>query len=304
MPPVTNGLTKFDALEPLTQDTQISAATALGLSPFATELALLIRATKLAERQPSQLQAQRLLVPFVRNNQPMALADAASSSYYGYAVAIDDKVALDYFTKAAEQGSVRARAELAQLLLAGRAMPRDTKAAAEFFVLAGRADSPFLEQILLGLKALNVSLDGKGPTAGDLQKAFNSSNWELSLKLAHELADLKIAKGYHVLGMLSWSGNAVPKDQAAAIDWFKKASAIGYSPATESLSYVAKTPASGTGNLVEAVVLLEIAYLQSENKQRAIYFSNKISEQAGLLDHGQWVAIKTLFADLAIPGPG
>lgn len=304
VPPVTNGLTKFDALEPLTQDTQISAATALGLSPFATETALLTRATLLAEHFPIKLEALRLLVPFVKNNQPQALEVAGGASLHGDGVEVNEQIALDYLTRGADQGATRARIELAEMLRLGRGKPKDEKAATDLYVLVARADSKMGQQIIPLLATLKIAVNGKGPTATDLQNAYESSNWELSLKLAHELADVQIAKGYHVLGLLSLDGHGVPKDQAAAIDWFKKASAIGYSPASYNLSVVAKTPPVGSGNFVEAMVWLEIAFVQSENKQRSLYYTDKISEQVGLLDRNQWAAIKTLFADITIPGPG
>ena len=303
-PPNAKGLSKFDALEPLTQGAQTAAATKLGLSPFATETALVTRATKLAEQYPVKLEALRLLVPFVKNNQPQALEVAGDANLDGNDVEKNEMIALDYLTRAANQGATRARIYLAEMLRLGRGTPKDQKAATDLYVLVSRADSKMSEQIIPLIAAIKIKVDGNGPTATDLQKAYESSNWEVSLKVAHELADVQIAKGYHILGLLSLNGFGVPKDQAVAIDWFKKATTIGYSPASESLSLIAKSPPTGSGNLVEAMVWLEIGFLQSENKDRAIYFTDKISEQAGLLDRNQWAAIKTLFADLAIPGPG
>lgn len=304
VPPNTSGLLKFDALEPLTQDAQAAAAAKLGLSAFATETALVTRATKLGEQYPVKLESLRLLVPFIKKNQPQALEVAGGASLFSDIVQVNDQIALDYLTRASDQGATRARIERAEMLRLGRGKPKDEKAAVDLYIRVARADSKMSQQIIPLLAALKIKIEGNGPTASDLQKAYESSNWKLSLKLAHEFADIQIAKGYHVLGLLSLDGNGVPKDPAVAIDWFKKASAIGYSPASYSLSVMTKTPATGSGNLVEAMVWLEIAFLQSENKQRSLYYTDKISEQAGLLDRNQWAAIKTLFADIAIPGPG
>jgi TPR repeat protein len=300
----SNGLPRFDTLEPLTQDAQSAAAGTLGLSPFTTQMALLTRATRLASVQPAQIQSKRLLIPFIKENQPLALAEAGSSSYFGYAVEVNDQLALDYLTRGADQGSVWARAVLAQMLFVGRGKPRDDDAARKLLLLAARADSVSSPQILRALASVNLKLDGQGPNSYDMKQAMDASNWGLASKLAQELADVQIAQGYYVLGLLNWEGDGIPKDTTAAIDWWKKATALGYSNASYSLSVAARTPPSGSGNLLEAMVWLEIAFLQSEDKQRALYYTDKITAQAGLLDRGQWTAIKTLFSDITIPGAG
>ena len=298
-----NDAPPFENLKPLQPSAQIAAATTLKLSPFATETTLLTRAKLLAQKQPSQLKPKRLLVDFVKANQPLALAEIGAACYFGYGVKTSDQLALDYATRAANQGAVRGRTLLAQMLLAGRGVPRDPKTAGDLLVLAARADSAGSAQAVTLLRALSRSLDGTGPNTIDLAQALSAQNWQLATKLAQSLADVQIAAGYTVLGQRYWQGIGVNKDPAAALGLWKKAVAIGYPNASYELSRTGNASEAGSSNVAESMIWLVIAFLQSEDKARALFFTDKISSQSGLLDGSQWAAIRTLFVGLAFPGP-
>jgi TPR repeat protein len=301
--PKPSALPAFRELQAFQPMAQMAAASTLKLSPFVTDMALLTRAVQLSARQPLQLYPKRLLVNHVTANQPQALAEAGSACALGNVVRIDDAAALDYLTRASGQGAVRARIALAQMRLAGRGAARDSNAAGDLLALAARADSGASAQALTLLKSLNRTLDGAGPTSADLNRAVTDKNWPLAVNIARVLAAAQIGSGYTVLGERHWEGVGLDRNPAAAVDWWKKASAIGYPNASYHLSQAASDPQSGPANIIEAMVWMQIAFLQSDDKPRALYFTDKVSARAGLLDGSQWAAMRTLFADLPIPGP-
>ncbi len=296
-------LADFLELQPIEQTAQIAAARALGLSPFTTETALVTRVVRLAQTRPTDVRFKQLLVPFVKSDQPMALNEAGTACFYAYGVQKDDKLAFDYLTRAASRGVVRARAGVAQMLQAGTLKPRDPDAAAEILTRAAKADGPGAGQALTFLKVLKRSLDGAGPGSADLFAASAQKNWDLTVKIARALADQNIDSGLNALGERYWNGEGLPQDRTAAIEFWRKATAIGYSPASYNLSIAAKSPPTGSPNLVESLVWLLIASIQTEERARKIWFTDRVTEQAGLFDQSQWSAIRTLFADIDTPGP-
>lgn len=302
--PKTVVLPDFKTLQPLAQTEQIAAADSLGLSPFAKETALVQRATLLAGLNPMNLDMKRMLVEFVRAGHPLALTEAGAACYFGYAVRVDDQAALDYVTRAADQGVVRGRLLLNQMILAGRGRPRDRQAAGDLLILAIRAEAGGPLPLMAMLKSLDRSLDGAGPTTIDLQRAVMASDWTAAIALARALAEVKIAAGYVVLGERHWQGDGLEKNQAMAIDYWKKAVRIGYSNASQNMAFAARNPPSGSANISESMVWLLIGFLQAEDKPRSDFFRQRVMTQVGLLDPAQWRAIRTLFQGLAIPGPG
>lgn len=296
-------LPRFADLQPIEQTAQIAAARTLGLSAFTTNAALVTRIVRLVQLKPTDVGLKQRLVPHVKSDQPMALNEAGAACYFGYGVQKDEKLALDYLTRAASEGVVRARSLIAQSLLAGGLKPRDPDAAADILTLAAKADGPGAGQAAMLLKQLNRSLDNAGPTSADLGAAIAQKNWDLTVKIARVLADQKIDSGYNTLGERHWKGEGLPKDPAAAIDFWRKATAIGYSVASYNLSVAAKTPPTGSPSLIESLVWLMIARIQTEDRPRAVWITERITEQTGLFDQSQWSAIRTLFADIDIPGP-
>ncbi|WP_294533868.1 tetratricopeptide repeat protein [uncultured Rhodoblastus sp.] len=295
-------LPNFLELPPVEQTAQMAAARELGLSPLATETALVTRVVRLAQFKPTEVRYKQLLIPLVKLDRPMALNEAGTALQFGYAVNKDAKLAFDYLTRAASQGVVRARAGIAEMLLAGNPKPRDPDGAAEILTLAAKADGPGAGQALTFLKVLKRSLDGAGPGSAELFAAAAQKNWDLNIKIARALADRNIDSGLNALGERYWNGEGVPQDRAAAIEFWRKATAIGYSPASYNLSLAAKAPPTGSPNLVESLVWLLIAAIQTEDRARRIWFTDRLTEQAGLFDQSQWSAIRTLFAEIEIPG--
>ena len=296
-------LARFPDLQPIEQTAQISAARTLGLAPFTTSTALVTRIVRLVQLKPTDVGLKQILVPHVKANQPMAVSEAGAACYFGYGVQKDEKLGFDYLTLAANQGVVRARGLVAQALLAGSVKPRDPDAAAEILTLAAKADGPGALQARTFLKTLKRSLEDAGPSSIDLAAANSQKNSDLVVKIARILADQKIDSGYNALAERYWVGEGLPKDPAAAMDLWRKAIAIGYPLASYNLSLVAKMPLTGSPSLIDSLVWLIIARVQTEDRSRAVWLTERVTEQAGLFDQAQWSAVRTLFAGIDIPGP-
>lgn len=296
-PKAETGPPRFADLEPLEQSEQLAVARALGLSPFLTQMVLVVRAIHLSRANPRDLAAKRYLVPFVKANQPLALSEAGSAVHYGNAVRQDDAAARDYLKRAADFGVVSARVELAEMLLAGQGGPRDEKAAGDLLVLAARAGSEH------ALNLLSTIGRGRGtePTATDLEGPVNQRNWSQVKPIATNLADAQIAQGYNAMGL--WSRFGPNRSAAEETQWYRKAVALGLSISMRNMAWDETHPSSGAANFVEAIAWRQLERLYVVPRGSANAIGLAIWEQSGFLDRTQWSKLRTLFAGIDIAGP-
>ena len=156
----------------------------------------------------------------------------------------DLKKAVEYFTKAAEQGHASAQACLGDCYYNGDGVYKDSDKAVEWYRKAAEQGNAG-GQYGLGLCYLN----GKGVPEDNskavewLRKAANQGN----------------AEAQNVLGDCYYCGYGVKKNYAQAVQWFRKAANQGNAEAQYSLGYCYEKGAGIAKNMQKAIEWLEKA---------------------------------------------
>ena len=133
----------------------------------------------------------------------------------GLNVPEDQKIATEWFERAAERGDVNAIFALSNALLDERSGRRDPERAAAMLARAAAAGHPAANYNL----ALTLLSSGRDE---DLPRAV------ASLRIA---AQANIADAQHALGILAKEGRGLPRNDAEAARWMASASANGHLPA-------------------------------------------------------------------------
>jgi hypothetical protein len=113
---------------------------------------------------------------------------------------------------AAEAGNARAQLRLAMMYEQGQGVPRDPRAAVQWYTRAASLGEPASQMELGGYYE-----DGDGV----------AENWTLAARLYQASATQGWVKGQFALGRAYEFGIGVPQDRAQAIAWFQKSAAQG-----------------------------------------------------------------------------
>lgn len=181
----------------------------------------------------------------------------------GLNVPEDQKVATEWFERAAERGDINAIFALSNALLDDRSGKRDPERAAALLARAAAAGHPAANYNL----ALTLLASGREE---DLPRAV------ASLRIA---AQANIPDAQHALGVLAREGKGLPKDEAEAARWMAKASANGYLPAQIDYAIMLFNGTGVPANEDEAAKLFLAAALKgnaiAQNRIARLYQSGR-----------------------------
>jgi len=142
--------------------------------------------------------------------------------FHGEGVAADKMKATEWLEKAAEQGHIGASALLGRMYLNGDTVPKDMVKGYRMLERAAANGSTLAWADLAGAP--------KTMTAAELAKASKAAAKLLEKKVAllEAVADKGDAVAQFKLGLLFYLGTEIPKNVAAAEEWFRKASEQGH----------------------------------------------------------------------------
>ncbi len=141
----------------------------------------------------------------------------------GRGVPKDDAKAVEWFRKAAEQGSAAAQDVLGTAYSEGRGVPEDDAMAVEWYRKAAEQDFA-KAQYNLGM----MYRDGRGVPQSYVE----------AVKWFHKAAEQGSAEAQCKLGWMYGDGRGVPKDDAKAVKWFRKAAEQGDASAQYNLGWM------------------------------------------------------------------
>ena len=157
-------------------------------------------------------------------------ADATGGLGYFYSMGLvvpkDDMLAIEWFRKGAEKGSSKAQLNLGKMLLEGRAGAADDAESVRMQGLqwVGKAADQGLPEARLTYGRILYFGDHGQPQ--DYKKAM------IYLKPA---AEAGVAEAQNMLGSMYECGSGTPIDEAAALEWYRKAAVQGHSRAQANL---------------------------------------------------------------------
>lgn len=129
--------------------------------------------------------------------------------YYYEWKSCDDKKALEWYTKAAEQGHIRAQEQVAYIYRKGKVVERSYEKYVEWMTKAANQGSAEAQQ------SLGVFYD-KGADGVP-------QNYELAAMWFEKAAEQGKVEATYKLGEYYYWGNGVPENNEKAIEWYKKA---------------------------------------------------------------------------------
>ncbi|PMS09927.1 sel1 repeat family protein [Trinickia caryophylli] len=155
---------------------------------------------------PDKTRAYRLAQAGARAGYAPSAVMTAAMLYKGDGVAADLPGALAWYRKAADAGNVDAQRAAGWMYLRGEGGPRDVALAHRYFTLAAQAGDVYAQTLLA--------------------ESLASQPAEADKKAARQWLDKALARkfgmAYAVMGEFHLSGNAAPRDPAAAAQWFRR----------------------------------------------------------------------------------
>lgn len=136
----------------------------------------------------------------------------------------DEKNALSYMKKAAEQNNVEAMAAYAEWLLSGFAGQKNFVESTKYFKKAADVSHDPLLQFRCGI----LYLEGIGLPTKDIKTGASY------IKMA---ADQDLPNAVETIGFLYQEGQGVPKSTKEALKYFKKGAELGYPPSMASYGH-------------------------------------------------------------------
>jgi TPR repeat protein len=122
------------------------------------------------------------------------------------------------------------------------------------------------------LLLLSVSHAAWADDIDDGDTALHKGNYETALKLLMPYAEKGNAIAELDIGILYFSGNAVPQDRVEAAKWFKLAAEQGSSGAQTDLGIIYATGNGGPKDLLQAYMWFSVA---AQNKQKNTSYAEK-----------------------------
>jgi len=134
----------------------------------------------------------------------------------GKGVPEDNAKAVYWYHKAAEQGDARAQNNLGWMYANGKGVPEDNAKAVYWYRKAAEQGDSWAQKKVVELEKMAAT-----SVAGDEQEAFR-------LPHVKPLAEQGYAGAQYALGQIYRKGEDVPKDDAKAVHWYRKAAEQGY----------------------------------------------------------------------------
>lgn len=153
---------------------------------------------------------------------------------------IDPAQALEWYLKAANKGNRSAQRSIGELYKNGKGVPQNYQKAAEWFIKAGNQGDQW-SQRQLGVLYVN----GQGV----------EQNHAKALTWFHKAADLGYAPAQYSIGLQYNNGGGVTQDLNKALEWYRKAADQGYFAAQERIGYLYH--AGGPGFAVDYAKAME-----------------------------------------------
>jgi TPR repeat protein len=137
----------------------------------------------------------------------------------GQGVRQDYAAAASWYRKAADQGETSAESALAKMYFNGQGVPKD-HAAAMSWVRKAADQGDVSGQVELGANA------------------FASGDYVTAMRLLRPLADRGFVRPQFYLGLMYANGRGVPRNDAAAVSWYRKAAEQRYGSAQINLGFM------------------------------------------------------------------